>query len=123
MTRSRDQQGRYISSSKNPHKDNIAGTSQEGKEHNQPNYLSPTTSYLAKMKPESSPLQSETIQGSLHEEIPILEEQDNEQHTIGGTLFPEVPERHSQKEMENENVKEEFPTFGFPIRESERKLR
>jgi hypothetical protein len=106
MTRSRDQQGRYISSSKNPHKSNIVGTSQEGKEHNPPNYLSPTASYLSKMKTKSSPLQSKTIQGSLHEENPILEEKHIEKHTIGGNLFPKVPKRHSQKEMENENVKE-----------------
>jgi hypothetical protein len=65
MHRVRDQQGRFISSSKNPRKANNAGHSQEGKEHIQSNYLSPTTSFLAKKRPETSTQESETIQSSM----------------------------------------------------------
>ena len=55
MPKSRDQQGRFISSSKTPPKYDNVGQSQEGNEPNQPNYLLPTTSYLTKNKPEASP--------------------------------------------------------------------
>jgi hypothetical protein len=73
MHRVRDQQGRFISSSKNSQKTNSAGQSQEGKEHNQPNYLSPTTSSISKRRPETSTQEYETIQGSMHTEVPLLE--------------------------------------------------
>jgi argininosuccinate synthase len=91
MSRVRDQQGRFISSSKNSQKDNSAGQSQEGKELNQPNYLSPTTIFLSKKKPEASPQESETVQGSLHTEVPLSEEQINEQYHSKEFLFLEAP--------------------------------
>jgi hypothetical protein len=74
MSRVRDQQGRFISSSKNSPKSNSVGQSQEGKEVNQPNYLSPRTSFLAKKNPKASPQESEIVQGSLHTEDPLSEE-------------------------------------------------
>jgi hypothetical protein len=126
MPKSRDQQGRFISSSKNPQKYNSAGQSQKGKEHHQPNYLSPTTSSLAKKKPEASPRVSETVQGSLYTEIPLSEEQINEQYHSEEFLFPEAPfeaEDNPQKEMAHKIVKEEPTTFRFPIKETMKKPR
>jgi hypothetical protein len=49
------------------------GPSQEGKEINQSNFVSPAISYLSKKKPEASPPVSETIKGSLHTEVQFLE--------------------------------------------------
>jgi hypothetical protein len=66
MPKSRDQQNRFIISSKNPQKYNSVGQSQEEKELNQPNYLSPIVIYLTKKKPKASPQESETVQGYLH---------------------------------------------------------
>jgi hypothetical protein len=122
MPKSRDQQGRFISSSKNSWKANSAGQSQEGKELNQPNYLSPTTSSLAKKNPEASPQESKTVQGSLHTEVQLSEEQINEQYHSREFLFPEAPletKDNPQKEMAHDIVKEEPTTFGFPIKETD----
>jgi hypothetical protein len=91
MHRVRDQQGRFISSSKNSQKDNSAGQSQEGKEHNQPNYLSPTTSSIAKRRPETSTQESETVQGSMHTEVPLSEDLISEQYHSREFIFPKAP--------------------------------
>jgi hypothetical protein len=88
MSRVRYQQGRFIISSKNSQKNNRVGQSQEGKELNQPNYLSLTTHFLSKKKPEASPRESKTIQGSLHTEVPLSKEQIDEQYHSREFLFP-----------------------------------
>jgi hypothetical protein len=90
MHKVRDQQGRFISSSKNPHKANSAGHSQEGKELIQPNYLSPTTSSLSKKRPETSTQESETIQVSCTK-ISSLEDLISENTTSGSSSFPKAP--------------------------------
>jgi hypothetical protein len=88
----RDQQGRFISSSKKPRKTNSAGQSQEGKEHSQPNYLSPTTSSISKRRPETSSLKkSETVQGSMHTKVPLSEGLIGEQYHSKEFIFPKVP--------------------------------
>jgi hypothetical protein len=78
MHRVRDKQGIFIISCNPPQKTNSAGQSQEGKEHNQPNYLSPTTSFLSKKKLETSPKESETVHRSMHTYVPLLEWMINE---------------------------------------------
>jgi hypothetical protein len=91
MPKSRDQQGRFISSSKNPQKANSVGQSQEEKELNHPNCLSPTTSSLSKKNHEASPKESKTIQGSLHTKLQLSKEHINEQYHSGELLFPKAP--------------------------------
>jgi len=78
MHRVRDQRGRFIISSKSSRKNNNTGQSQEGKEHDQLNYLSPTTSSIAKRTPETSTQEFETVQGSMHTGVPLLEGSINE---------------------------------------------
>jgi hypothetical protein len=58
---------------------------------NQPNYLSPTTSFLAKKNPKASPQESNIVQGSLHIEVSLSEEYINEQYHSREFLFPEAP--------------------------------
>jgi len=87
MPESRDQQGRFISSSKNSWWANSAGQSQEGKELNQPNYLSSTTRFISKKKPKSFPQESKIVQGSLDTEGSLSENQITEQYHLGEFLF------------------------------------
>jgi hypothetical protein len=98
MHRVRDQQGRFISSSKNPRKTNSACQYQEGKEHNHPNYLSPTTSFLAKKKLEPSPHEYEIVQGAMHTEVPLFEGMVSEQYHFGEFIFPKVLIETTRKE-------------------------
>jgi hypothetical protein len=62
----RDQQGRFIISSKNLCKNNSASQSQEEKELSQTNYLSPTTSSISKRRPETSTQESKIVHGYMH---------------------------------------------------------
>jgi hypothetical protein len=94
MQRVRYQQGIFISSSKNSQTANSVGQSQEGKENIQPNYLSPTTSFLAKKRPETSTQESEIVQVSMHTKVPPLEELFGEQYSSKSSSFI----KHLQKQ-------------------------
>ena len=91
MHRVRDQQGRFISSSKNSQKTDSVGQSQEGKEHIQLNYLSPMESSIAKRRPETSAQESETVQESMHTEVQFSEDLINEQYHSKDFIFLEAP--------------------------------
>jgi len=87
MHRVRDQQGRFISSSKSPRKTNSVGHSQEGKENNQLKYFSPTTSSLSKKRLGSYAQESETVQVSMQMEIFSLEDFTSKQFLFGDSFF------------------------------------
>jgi len=91
MHRVRDQQGRFIISSKNPHKDNNIGHSQKGKDPNQLNYLSPTKGFHIEKRHETSTQEFETIQGSMKTKVPPLEGFIREQYHSREFIFPKVP--------------------------------
>jgi len=119
MHKVRDQQGIFISSSKNHLKTNSSSQSKEGKEQNKPNYLSPTTSFLAKMNPNTSPQESETVQRSMHENFPIFEGLIDEQYHSVEFIFLEVPieaKDNPQREMKHRIFKEETSSFRFSIK-------
>jgi hypothetical protein len=56
-----------------------------------PNYLSPTICSLAKSNLEAYPHVSETVQGSLHIDIPLSREEINEQYHLEELFFPKAP--------------------------------
>jgi hypothetical protein len=118
MPKSQDQHGRFIVSSNLPQKSNSVGQSQKGKEHHQPNCLSPTTSSLAKKQLEASPLVSETMQGYIY----TPRSHYHRSNIIPrSSFFPEAPfevEDNPRKEMAHKIVKEEPTSFRFPIKET-----
>jgi hypothetical protein len=90
--------------------------------NHQPNYLSPTTISLSRKNPKAFPQESDTVQGSLHTEIPLLEEKINEKYHSEEFPFLEEPlevEDNPQEEMAHDIVKEEPMTFRFPLRETD----
>jgi hypothetical protein len=122
MPKYKDQQGRFIISSKNPPKVNIASQTQQGKELNQPNYLSHRELSLSKKKLEASPQESDIVQGSLHIEVQLSKEHIKEKYHFEEFLFPEVPLEKKdtpQKEMAHDIFKEESMIFRFPIKETD----
>jgi hypothetical protein len=80
MPKSRDQQGRFISSSKNPH-EKITMQVNHKRERSSINQITyPYNNFSCQEEVEASPQESETVQGSLHIEVQLSEEHINEQY-------------------------------------------
>jgi len=119
MNKVRDQQGRFISSSKTPKK--LIVQVNHKRERSSINEITYHLQQVFLSKPKTSLRESETVQGSMHTEVPPSEGLINEQCHFEEFIFPEVPKEtidNPRREMARGIFKEETSTFRFPIRGS-----